>query len=157
MTTRPPAPPHRGAPPPAQEKPPAADVDTFASRSIALSNKGFAEILGFDLKPSHRGGLIRVTGQVVDTTGSTGKGQAYDFALIDVRIIGLIGSTPFALHRGTLGGEAGPLDLVLEHPSPYQRIQVLARLQFNGDDDFALAFNVVGPAASAAAQARLAR
>jgi hypothetical protein len=141
-----------------------AGVDEKSSRPIALTNKGFVEILGIDLQPEHRGGLLRVTGQIVDVppdggdhTKSAGKGQTYDFAVIDVRIVGMIGSTPFALQRGTIGSEAGPLDHVLEHPSPYKRIQVLARLQINGDDSFAFSTTETPPKASASAQLRLAK
>jgi len=117
-----------------------------------------------DLKPEHRGGLLRVTGQILDVppdggdhTKPAGKGQTYDFAVIDVRIVGMIGSTPFALQRGTIGSDAGPLDHVLEHPSPYKRIQVLARLLINGDETFAFSTGETAPEASASAQLRLAK
>lgn len=152
--------PHPGAPP---GKGPAG-VDEKSSRPIALSLTGFTELLGLDLKPEHRGGLVRVSGQIIDAppdggdhSKPAGKGQSYDFAVIDVRIIGMIGSTQFALHRGTIGSEAGPLDYVLSHPSPYKRLQVLARLQVNGDDSFQFASTEGRPVASAAALVRLAK
>ncbi len=166
MTTTPPRrppPPHRGAPAGALGT---GDVDAHSSRAIDLQNYEFVELIGLDLQPNHRGGLIRVTGQIIDVPPalgdpqkSPGKGEegAYDVASIDVRIVGLIGSSPTSLHRGSIGGDAGPLDFVLEHPSPYKRVQVLARLVLDGNPEQRLATTTTKPKASAAALIRMAR
>ena len=141
-----------------QQRGRAPAVDASASKPIALTNKSFTEILGLDLKEEHRGGILRVTGQIIDVPpgGGEGKGITYDFAVIDVRIVGMLGSTSFSLHRGIIGADAGPLDLALPFPSPWKRLQVLARLQINGDDSFAFSSNNKPVEASAAAQVRMA-
>ena len=163
MTPRPPTRRHAGAPPPPATTGAAAqraDVDSFASRPMEVTYE-FVEVLGFDLAPDHRGGIVRVTGQIIDVphgdNAHPGKGQSYEFASIDVRIIGLIGSSPTALHRASLGGDAGAVDFVLEHPSPYKRISVLARLLLNADPYERLAFTTKKPTASVGVQLRMAK
>jgi hypothetical protein len=137
--------------------------DVRASREVQLQNAAFVELLGVDLQPHHRGGLVRVTGQVVNVVGLDGSGNPqgvgvdYDTATIDVRIVGMVGAEETALHRGSLGGDSGSLDYVLPFPSPYKRISIRARFIFNGDPTERLGTTTAIPRVGATAQVRLAR
>ena len=104
---------------------PPGGVDVYTSREIKLSNVAFVEILGFDLEQTHRGGVIRVTGQVID---SSALGTLYTFACADIRIVGFLSAGVETLHRAAIAGDAAPIDYRVPRDAPYKRIAVLARL-----------------------------
>lgn len=143
-------------------------VDVYTSKEIRLQNVAFVELLGFDLDPRHRGGVIRVTAQLLQATGIV-PGitphplvEFYNFITVDVRIVGFVGATPVAMHRAELGGDASAIDFRVPRDTPYKRIAVMARLMIDGEPTkrYGTAFLPPGntpPMATSGAVARMAR
>lgn len=98
-------------------------VDEFHSRAVTLSNSlAFTEILGFDTNGTWRGGLVRVAANFVDGA----IGVDYQYAQVEIRVVGLVGSKQETIHRAALGLEAGAIDVAIDDAHQYRRIAVFA-------------------------------
>jgi len=129
-------------------------IDDIPSRRGQLKALSFSEVLGFDWQPQWRGGILSLSGQVVDNPA--GLGSSYEFVYVDFRIVAQVGSGRVTLYRGALGRNAAPLDFVIGREEAYKRLSVLGRMMVDNDPTFAPA-DVVTPSASLSVRARMER
>jgi hypothetical protein len=105
-------------------------VDVEVSRDIDLSNISFTEVLGLEIRKTWRGGIVRGYANVTDNP--VGYGVTYQYAYIDWRVVGYVGSKQETIHRAAVGRDAGALTVVIEGVQAYNRIAVFARLIVDG-------------------------
>src|SRR5262245_47691379 len=83
-------------------------VDLVAGRSgqNITTSRDWLEVWQTDVRPTWRGGVIEVQGSIADSdAGAT----AYQYAAIEVRVIGYSATGPSVLRRGSVGGVAAPI------------------------------------------------
>jgi hypothetical protein len=104
-------------------------ADFEVGRELSVQNViTYAELAGFDLRPTWRSGLLRVAATIVHDPA--GYGTTYFDGYLDLRIVGINGP-PSTLARAALGADSAPLEMRFKDVG-YRRLQVLGRLVVNG-------------------------